>query len=189
MARFTHILVIFAAFALVACGKSEAPKTETTKTEKKETAPTVKKDAPKAAEAKKDAPKAETAKATTAGKNGLLGKWTLDVEGMKQFDEFKKLPPEQQKMALAMVSSMKMQIEFTDKTIKMNVNMMGQKKSEETPYSILKQEGDAYTIETSKKTKKPGADGKIAETEEKVTQTLTLRASSSSSRKAIRPSL
>ena len=80
MARFTHILVIFAAFALVACGKSEAPKTETTKTDKKETAATSpKKDAPKPADAKKDAPKTETAKAPAAGKNGLLGKWTLDV--------------------------------------------------------------------------------------------------------------
>ena len=106
MARFTHILVIFSAFALVACGKSEAPKTATANTAAPaKDAPATAKPTPATAKPAPATAKPAPATAKPAGKNGLLGKWTLDIEGMKQFDEFKKLPPEQQKMALAMVSA------------------------------------------------------------------------------------
>ena len=152
MTRLMILVVTLVAFGLTACGKSEAPaptKTEAAKTEKSKTT-----DTKTETKTPKEAPKPESTvdtKSPAPTTNALIGTWVIDVEGFKQLEEFKSLPAEQQTAALAIMAQMKMQVEFTTDKIKMTGELMGQKKTEETAYSVVKQEGDAYTVEVTKK--------------------------------------
>ncbi len=76
----------------------------------------------------------------------LLGTWTLDAESFREMEDFRKLPEEQQQMAVGMLESMQMEITFTKDTIRAEIQAFGQKKTDEKPYEVERVDGDRMVL-------------------------------------------
>jgi hypothetical protein len=76
----------------------------------------------------------------------LLGTWSLDIEAMKQMDEFKNAAEAEQKMMEMMYGNMKMEFTFTETEVSMAGEMMGQKQSDTKPYTIKSEQGNTLVI-------------------------------------------
>ena len=81
----------------------------------------------------------------------LLGTWTLDLDVFKQSDDYKGMPEAQQKMAEGMFAAMKAEFTFTADKVKVSMEMMGQKRDEESSYVVKKAEAGTLTLESTDK--------------------------------------
>jgi hypothetical protein len=97
-------------------------------------------------EAKADDAKADDAKAA-GGDGSIVGTWALDPNAMKEMEEYKNAPPEQQKMMDGLLGSMEMSMTFTDDSMKMTAKLGGETKESEGKYTIKSNEGGKLTIE------------------------------------------
>ena len=78
--------------------------------------------------------------------NPLIGKWALDVDSLKEHPDFKAREAAEQQMMLGMMSSMTMEVEFTETEVNSRVVMMGQESTDKGTYTIKKIEGDRYSM-------------------------------------------
>ena len=91
--------------------------------------------------------------ATIAGCGGsasastqLLGDWEIDVDGMKEMEEFKKASEMEQKMMVGMLEGMDLTVTFTESEMKSSMSMMGKTKEDSQPYSIRSENGRSLVI-------------------------------------------
>ena len=82
-------------------------------------------------------------------KNPLLGKWTLDMDALKELPAVKEMPDAERQMTLGMLGSMKMELEFTETEFLSTMSMMGQEQKETLSYTIKNVSGNKYEL-TSK---------------------------------------
>ena len=78
----------------------------------------------------------------------LAGAWVIDLEAMKQSPGFAQASPEDRQQALAMLSMMQVDFEFTEDTITSKVGFMGQVKETSDRYRILEVQGSTFKIES-----------------------------------------
>lgn len=158
---FTAVLALAPALVLAGCDKKEeADKTAQAEGEKAE----ADKAAAGAEGEKAQAEGEEVAKADEAapGENPLVGTWTLDAEamaaGMKEMDQYKNAPEEQQKKMdtmLGQMKQMKMELTFTEDQLKSSTSdPTGETKEDESKYVIKSTEGDKVVVETEMAGKK-----------------------------------
>lgn len=79
----------------------------------------------------------------------IQGKWGIDMEAMKDTEEFKKMPEEEREMAMKMMEAMAgaMSIEITaDKMV-----MEGMGKKEESTYTVKSADGSKLVLEAKSK--------------------------------------
>ncbi len=89
----------------------------------------------------------------------LIGTWEIDIDALKKTDEFKKqmekVPEAQRAMAEGMLSAIKADFEFTkDGKVKINMEMMGEKKTDEGSYKVKSSTADSVTLVVDTKEKK-----------------------------------
>ena len=82
-----------------------------------------------------------------SGADALIGTWVLDPEGLAEFDEnFRNLPPAQKAQAKAMMEQMKFELTFTKDKVKMVMDMMGEKKTDEREYTVKSTDGNKIVL-------------------------------------------
>jgi hypothetical protein len=76
----------------------------------------------------------------------LVGTWTLDSNAMKSSPEYQSATPEERKMAEMMFSAMKLDLTFTATEVRMDMEMMGDRKSDSKPYTVKSENGKTLVL-------------------------------------------
>lgn len=76
----------------------------------------------------------------------LLGTWVLDIASFEELDEYKRMPEEQKELAMGMLESMHMEITFTKDTIRADMEVFGQKKSDSKAYEVKSADGNRLVL-------------------------------------------
>jgi len=79
----------------------------------------------------------------------LLGTWTLDVESLKELDDFKKMSVEEQQLMLQLFGSMDMELTFTSDKLLFEAAVFGQRQSDEATYEVKSADGDRFVLSTT----------------------------------------